>query len=125
MHFLYVLLRGFVLSNILYHNKPRIASILREVRFTGAHVLILNSGGGVLALLAARDGAGRVTCIERSQTMYRIAIETIQKSRYSGLLTRLFHILIVVGIQVVSPVTTKAMLNYRLVCIGCENPSYN
>lgn len=39
----------------------------------GEHVLALGTGSGLLALLAAGAGAGRVTAVERSRSLYRMA----------------------------------------------------
>ena len=44
---------------------------------TGAHVLVLGQGTGVLALLAARAGAGRVSSVERSRMLFRMAKQAL------------------------------------------------
>lgn len=43
----------------------------------GAHILVLGAGSGVLALMAARAGAGRVTAVERSRMQYRMARQAL------------------------------------------------
>ncbi|KAK9917705.1 hypothetical protein WJX75_007354 [Coccomyxa subellipsoidea] len=43
----------------------------------GAHILVLGAGSGVLALMAARAGAGRVTAVERSRMLYRMARQAL------------------------------------------------
>lgn len=45
------------------------------------HVLTLSSGGGVLGLMAGRAGAGRVTCIERSRMLYRMAKKVLDENK--------------------------------------------
>ena len=45
--------------------------------FAGAHVLVLEQGTGILALLAARAGAGRVTCVARGRMHYRMAKQAL------------------------------------------------
>lgn len=47
----------------------------------GAHVLVLGQGSGILAMLAARCGAGRVTCVERSRMLYRMAKQALLSNR--------------------------------------------
>lgn len=42
----------------------------------------MESGPGVLAFLAAQHGAGRVTCVEQSPSMYKIAKKTLENNRY-------------------------------------------
>ena len=44
---------------------------------TGAHVLVLGQGSGILALLAARAGAERVSSVERSRMLYRMAKQVL------------------------------------------------
>jgi predicted RNA methylase len=46
----------------------------------GAHVLALGSGGGLLSLLAAKHGAGRVSAVERSRMLYRMAKQIISSN---------------------------------------------
>ena len=43
----------------------------------GAHVLVLGQGTGILALLAAQAGTGRVSCVERSRMLYRMAQQAV------------------------------------------------
>ena len=43
----------------------------------GAHVLVLGQGTGVLALLAARAGAARVSGVERSRMLFRMARQAL------------------------------------------------
>ncbi|EIE22937.1 hypothetical protein COCSUDRAFT_83709 [Coccomyxa subellipsoidea C-169] len=43
----------------------------------GAHILVLGAGSGLLALMAARAGAGRVTAVERSRMLYRMARQAL------------------------------------------------
>lgn len=40
-------------------------------------MLVLGAGGGLLGLLAARAGAGRVTMVERSRMLYRMARQAL------------------------------------------------
>lgn len=40
-------------------------------------MLVLGQGTGMLALLAAQAGAGRVSCVERSRMLYRMAQQVI------------------------------------------------
>ena len=40
-------------------------------------MLVLGQGTGILALLAARAGAGRVSSIERSRMLFRMAKQTL------------------------------------------------
>lgn len=42
-----------------------------------AHVLVLGAGGGLLALMAAAAGARRVTAVERSRMLYRMARQVL------------------------------------------------
>ena len=44
---------------------------------TGAHVLVLGQGSGMLALLAARAGAGRLSSVERSRMLFRMAKQAL------------------------------------------------
>lgn len=44
----------------------------------GVHVLTLGAGGGVLPLLTGRAGASRVTALERSRMLYRMAKQTVE-----------------------------------------------
>lgn len=44
----------------------------------GADALVLGAGGGLLALLAARAGAGCVTAVERSRMLYRMARQVLE-----------------------------------------------
>jgi len=46
----------------------------------GGHVLALGSGGGLLSLMAAKHGAGRVSAIERSRMLYRMAKQVISSN---------------------------------------------
>ena len=41
-------------------------------------MLVLGAGTGLLGLLAAQAGAGRVTCVERSGMLYRMAKQTLE-----------------------------------------------
>lgn len=43
-----------------------------------AHVLVLGAGGGLLALMAAAAGARRVTAVERSRMLYRMARQVLE-----------------------------------------------
>ena len=47
-------------------------------------MLVLGAGGGMLSLLAAQAGAGRVTAVERSRMLYRMARQypVLQSPRY-------------------------------------------
>ena len=56
-----------------------LAEVLKK-RQNGAHVLALSSGGGILPLLASRAGAGRVTAIERSRMLYRMAKQILSSN---------------------------------------------
>eukprot|EP00884_Botryococcus_braunii_P000959 jgi/Botrbrau1/10864/Bobra.0025s0041.1 len=47
----------------------------------GSHVLVLGRGTGVLGLLAARNNARKVTCIERGRMLYRMAKHVIDANR--------------------------------------------
>ncbi|KAK9803026.1 hypothetical protein WJX72_005333 [[Myrmecia] bisecta] len=47
----------------------------------GGHILVLGTGTGVLGLMAARAGAGRVTCIERSRMLFRMAKQALEGNR--------------------------------------------
>ena len=49
-----------------------IADALRKQQ-APAHVLVLGAGGGLLGLLAAQAGADRVTAVERTRMLYRMA----------------------------------------------------
>ncbi|GAB4824134.1 hypothetical protein N2152v2_011180 [Parachlorella kessleri] len=44
----------------------------------GEHALVLGAGSGLLALLAAGAGAGRVTAVERSRSLYRMARQALE-----------------------------------------------
>jgi predicted RNA methylase len=46
-------------------------------------VLVLGQGSGVLGLLATREGAGRVTCVERSRMLYRMARQLLSANARS------------------------------------------
>ena len=48
----------------------------------GVHVLTLGAGGGVLPLLTGRAGASRVTALERSRMLYRMAKQTVEVRVY-------------------------------------------
>ena len=55
------------------------------MHISGAHVLVLGQGSGMLGLLAARAGATVVTCIERSAMLYRMAAQALaDNSRLEG-----------------------------------------
>ena len=43
----------------------------------GAHALVLSQGSGMLPLLVARAGAGRVTAVERGPMLYRMAKQAL------------------------------------------------
>ncbi|CAL8464829.1 g4364 [Coccomyxa elongata] len=70
-------------ANSLYHSSrmhshsPSVVMEQHEVwwklSWAGAHVLALGAGSGVLALMAARAGARRVTAVERSRMLFRLA----------------------------------------------------
>eukprot|EP00887_Chlorella_sp_A99_P004798 scaffold4.g4798.t1 len=45
------------------------------------HALVLAAGGGALGLLAARAGAGAVTCVERSRMLFRMAKQALEANR--------------------------------------------
>ena len=53
---------------------------------SGAHVLTLAAGGGVLPLMAAAAGAASVTAIERSRMLYRMARQVPCCSAFAPLL---------------------------------------
>lgn len=59
----------------------RITQMLRCAGPAGAHVLVLGAGTGVLALSAAAAGAGRVTAVERSRMLYRMARAMLDANR--------------------------------------------
>jgi len=46
----------------------------------GGHVLALSGGGGLLSLMAAKHGGGRVSAIERSRMLYRMAKQIISSN---------------------------------------------
>ena len=41
-------------------------------------MLVLSQGMGILGLLAARGGANRVSCFERSRMLFRMAKQTLK-----------------------------------------------
>ena len=43
----------------------------------GAHALVVGQGSGILPLLVARAGAGRVTAVERGPMLYRMARQAL------------------------------------------------
>lgn len=49
------------------------------------HVLTVEAGGGYLPLMAGRSGAPRVTALERSRMLYRMAKQSVEvRSRMQG-----------------------------------------
>lgn len=49
----------------------------------GAHVLVLGGcGSGLLALLAARAGASRVTCVDRCQLAHHVTRVTLEANSH-------------------------------------------
>ena len=48
-------------------------------------MLVLSQGTGVLALMAARAGAGHVTAVERSRMMYRMAKQAMASNPCSSI----------------------------------------
>lgn len=51
--------------------------IAEQLLCAGAHVLVLSQGSGMLPLLVARTGAGRVTAVERGPMLYRMAKQAL------------------------------------------------
>lgn len=67
----------------ILHDSPRLQVYQKALHKVleskpDAHVLALAAGGGVLALLATRAGAGRVTAVERSRMLYRMAKQILE-----------------------------------------------
>jgi hypothetical protein len=52
---------------------PGVPESLPVLQWPGAHVLVLGAGTGVLGMLCAAEGAGRVTSVERGRMLYRLA----------------------------------------------------
>ena len=44
--------------------------------------MVLGSGSNILGLMATQLGARRVTCIERSPMVYRMAKQTLQSNKH-------------------------------------------
>jgi len=57
-------------------------AIRRAIR-SGAHVLEIGTGGGILAMMAARAGAGRVTTCERDPILAHLAREIVALNGYA------------------------------------------
>ena len=49
--------------------------------YAGAHVLIVGRGCALPALLSARAGAGRVTCIEGSRMLYYMSKQLLRENQ--------------------------------------------
>ncbi|QDZ17548.1 S-adenosyl-L-methionine-dependent methyltransferase [Chloropicon primus] len=74
-------LRSLSYSKMLDCYEEAIKSALGEQ--PNAHVLILGSGSGILPLLAAKAGAGRVTCVFQSKSLYRMACLALEENKDS------------------------------------------
>ena len=69
----------------LLRDAPRFAAYERALSGAleaqpGAHVLALDSGSGLLALMAARLGAGRVTCVTPNRMLYRMCQQSLEQN---------------------------------------------
>uniref|UniRef100_A0A914XMT6 Protein arginine N-methyltransferase n=1 Tax=Plectus sambesii TaxID=2011161 RepID=A0A914XMT6_9BILA len=67
--------------NVLYENGLK--SVLSEMRRQGkhTHVLDIGTGTGLLAMMAARAGADRVTAVEAFEPMAKVAAEIMKVNR--------------------------------------------
>lgn len=82
-------------------------------------MLALGAGGGLLALLAAGAGAGRVTAVERSRSLYRMTRQALEANAARGEVARAVQLvdrkLQAVGVQGVCAVVRSR----GKVCMWC------
>ena len=74
----------FAMLNDDYRNQAFAAALQRLVR-PGSHVLDIGSGTGLLAMMAARAGAARVTTCEANPFLAEVAREVIETHRLSDI----------------------------------------
>ena len=65
-------------------NEAYEAALMRVPKLRGARVLDIGTGSGILALLAAKHGAGKVYAIEGSPEIARVASRLARANGYAG-----------------------------------------
>ena len=60
---------------------PSEAAMRRLSCCAGAHILMVGRGCALAALLSARAGAGRVTCVEGSRMLYYMSKQLLRENR--------------------------------------------